>query len=207
MHERLRLLREGVRDRSWLDGLEAAMAEEASGVTAARLSLIERLNAELRERGAEGAFPCAHLALQDGCADSDTARLQAAFAASRERDAEAGRTTVGPHLADLDVRHTVKRADARDCSTGEQKALLISIVLANAWLQKKRRDGIAPILLLDEIVAHLDMNRRFGLFEEILALGSQAWLTGTDRNLFAPLAGRAAFFTIDSGRFVQMAEG
>jgi DNA replication and repair protein RecF len=109
---------------------------------------------------------------------------------------------VGPHLADLAVRHTLKRSDARDCSTGEQKALLVSVVLANAWLQKKRNDGIAPLLLLDEIAAHLDVNRRAALFEEILALGSQAWLTGTDKSLFAPLETRAAFFSIEAGRFV-----
>jgi DNA replication and repair protein RecF len=206
MHERLRLLREGVRDRSWLDGLEETMAEEGSGLTAARLSLIDKLNGELQARGAEGAFPCAHLTLQDALVEnaSDVVCLQNAFAASRERDAEAGRTSVGPHLADLEVRHTLKRADARDCSTGEQKALLISIVLANAWLQKKRHDGLAPLLLLDEIAAHLDHDRRAALFEEILALGSQAWLTGTDRSLFAPLESCAEFFTIQEGRFVPM---
>ena len=204
MHERLRLLRDGVRDRSWLDGLEQTMAEEGTALTTARLSLIERLNTELQERGAEGAFPCAHLTLQDALAENaiDALRLQDAFAASRERDADSGRTSVGPHLADLEVRHTLKRADARDCSTGEQKALLISIVLANAWLQKKRHDGIAPLLLLDEIAAHLDSDRRDALFEEILALRSQAWLTGTDRSLFAPLEERAEFFAIEAGCFV-----
>ncbi len=206
MHERLRLLREGVRDRSWLDGLEESMAEEGSALTAARLDLIERLNGELQARGAQGAFPCAHLTLQDALTDgaSDASCLQNAFAASRERDSETGRTSVGPHLADLEVRHTLKRADARDCSTGEQKALLISIVLANAWLQKKRHDGFAPLLLLDEIAAHLDHDRRAALFEEILALGSQAWLTGTDRGLFAPLESCAEFFTIEEGCFVPM---
>ncbi|HEY4264822.1 MAG TPA: hypothetical protein VGM72_05850, partial [Micropepsaceae bacterium] len=206
MHERLRLLRDGSRDRVWLDGLEETMATEGAGLTAARLSVIERLNGELEIRGMEGAFPCAHLSLQDslqGCAN-DPARLQSALAASRERDAEAGRTNAGPHLADLEVRHTAKRSDARDCSTGEQKALLISIVLANAWIQKRRRDGIAPLLLLDEIAAHLDVQRRAALFAEILALGSQAWLTGTDRSLFAPLQEHAAFFSIDAGRFVPM---
>ena len=204
MHERLRLLREGVRDRSWLDGLEESMAQEGTAVAAARLSAIAGLNAELAARGAEGAFPCAHLGLHDALGEhaTDVPHLKDAFAASRERDADSGRTTAGPHLADLEVRHTLKRADARDCSTGEQKALLISIVLANAWLQKKRHDGIAPLLLLDEIAAHLDAHRRAALFDEILALESQAWLTGTDKSLFAPLEGRAAFFAIESGRFV-----
>src|SRR4029077_1130776 len=123
---------------------------------------VERLNAELASREAEGAFPCAHLFLRDALGESatDAGALQTALSASRARDAEVGRTTVGPHLADLEVRHTRKGADARDCSTGGQKALLISIVLANAWLQKKRHDGVAPLLLLDEIAAHLDAQRR-----------------------------------------------
>jgi DNA replication and repair protein RecF len=205
MHERLRLLRDGVRDRVWLDGLEESMATDGAALTAARQSVIDNLNAELETRGVEGAFPCAHLALQDGWGDTATnpARLQRALSDARMRDSESGRTTAGPHLSDLEVRHTVKRSDARDCSTGEQKALLISIVLANAWLQKRRHEGIAPLLLLDEIAAHLDINRRAALFEEILALDCQAWLTGTDRSLFAPLEGRAGFFSIEAGQFVQ----
>ena len=209
MHERLRLLRDGVRDPVWLDGLEESMGADGAALTSARLSVIENLNAELAERGAEGAFPCAHLALRDGSSDqtgdgaSDPIRLQAALRDFRTRDADSGRTHAGPHLADLEVRHTLKRADARDCSTGEQKALLISIVLANAWLQKKRHAGIAPLLLLDEIAAHLDSNRRAALFEEILELECQAWLTGTDRSLFAALNERAAFFAIEAGQFVQ----
>jgi DNA replication and repair protein RecF len=205
MHERLRLLRDGVRDPVWLDGLEATMAEEGVAVTAARLETIEKLNSELSARGAEGAFPCAHLALTGEAGDVavDPSALQAALAASRARDADAGRTNVGPHHADLDVRHTQKRADARDCSTGEQKALLISIVLANAWLQKKRRDGIAPVLLLDEVAAHLDASRRTALFEEILALESQAWLSGTDKALFAPLLPHAQCYAVAGGGFVR----
>jgi DNA replication and repair protein RecF len=199
--ERLRLLRDGVRDRVWLDGLEETMSEAGVAVTAARLHLIEALNAELDSRGADGAFPCAHLALSE--THTNAPQLQTALSDARQRDAESGRTNVGPHLADLEVRHTVKRADARDCSTGEQKALLISIVLANAWLQKKRHDGITPLLLLDEIAAHLDANRRAALFDEILALGAQAWLTGTDKSLFQPLQGKARFFSIDGGRFVS----
>jgi DNA replication and repair protein RecF len=97
------------------------------------------------------------------------------------------------------VRHTQKRADARECSTGEQKALLISIVLADAW--EMARNGFAPLLLLDEIAAHLDLRRRAALFEEILALGAQAWLTGTDLALFEPLVSRADLFAVDNGRF------
>lgn len=139
MRERLRVLTEGRRDPAWLDGLEETMAQEGAAVTTARNEAIEKLNGELATRGVAGAFPCAHLALEDGSDGSgaDVCALQVAFAASRGRDADAGRTATGPHLADLLVRHTGKRTDARDCSTGEQKALLISIVLANAWLRAR----------------------------------------------------------------------
>jgi DNA replication and repair protein RecF len=202
MAERLKLLKDGVRDPAWLDGLEETMAAEGAAITAARQELVEGLNAELAQRGAEGAFPCAQLALNDE-SPADADGLRRALAECRARDAEAGRTLTGPHLADLAVRHTAKRADARECSTGEQKALLISIVLANAWANKKRLDGMAPLLLLDEIAAHLDAARRAALFEEILALGAQAWLTGTDADLFDALVGRAQFFTISAGEIVR----
>jgi len=206
MQERLRLLKDGMRDPSWLDGLEEAMASEGTAITQARLFTIETLNQELSGRGGEGAFPCAHLALGETLRESvgDAARLQEALRGSREKDSEAGRTLSGPHLSDLEVRHTVKRADARDCSTGEQKALLVSIVLANAWVQRKRHQEIAPILLLDEIAAHLDSQRRTALIEEVLALGSQAWLTGTDKDLFAAFEREAQFFSISAGQFLRV---
>jgi DNA replication and repair protein RecF len=206
MHERLRLLREGGRDPVWLDGLEQTMAKEGSQITRARRNAILRLNGELSLRGSrEGAFPCAQLALQDSLGDKadDADALRDALAASRSRDAEAGRSLIGPHTADLDVRHTAKRAPARECSTGEQKALLVSIVLANAWLQTKRHDGIAPLLLLDEIAAHLDSMRRAALFEEICALKAQAWLTGTDKNLFSSILSHAQCFSIAAGSFLR----
>ncbi|MGQ0742012.1 MAG: DNA replication/repair protein RecF [Alphaproteobacteria bacterium] len=205
MRERLRVLTEGPRDDSWLEGLEETMAVEGASITEARNTTIEMLNAELTARGGAGAFPCASLGLDDGCESigADAAKLQAAFAASRMRDGEAGRTTVGPHLAELLVRHTLKRTDARDCSTGEQKALLISIVLANAWLQRKKNDGLAPVLLLDEIAAHLDAKRRAALFEEVAALRTQAWMTGTDMSLFVPLGEHARRYMIVAGKFVR----
>ena len=202
MQERLKLLKDGMRDPAWLDGLEETMAAEGAEIIAGRAALIARLNEELKARSHEGAFPCAQLALDDGTPPDATA-MQVAFAEGRARDADAGRTLIGPHLADLSVRHTVKRADARDCSTGEQKALLISIVLANAWLQTKRRDGMAPILLLDEIAAHLDSGRRAALFDEILALGAQAWLTGTDSHLFESLKDRAQFLSVSASIIVR----
>jgi DNA replication and repair protein RecF len=205
MRERLRVLTEGRRDAAWLDGLEETMALEGTAVTTARNEAIEKLNSELATRGSAGAFPCAYLALEDGSdgIGTDAAKLQTAFAASRGRDAEAGRTSVGPHLADLLARHTGKRTDARDCSTGEQKALLISIVLANAWLRARANDGVAPVVRLDEGAAHLDDTRRAALFEEILVLRAQAWMTGTDMSLFEPLHARAQRFGVVSGQFVR----
>jgi DNA replication and repair protein RecF len=193
MRERARLLKYGPRDPAWLDALEAEMAQAGLLLVAARAATVERLNAALAQRGHAGAFPSAHLSLIDDTATQD---LRERLARARMRDAEAGRTTIGPHLADLAVRHTQKRADARDCSTGEQKALLIAVLLADAWELARIRGGHAPLLLLDEIAAHLDSMRRAALFEEILALGAQAWMTGTDIEMFSPLKSRAFLFAV-----------
>jgi DNA replication and repair protein RecF len=208
MRERAKLLKYGPRDPMWLDGLEKEMAEAGCAVALARAATVARLNAMLAERGVKGAFPCAQLAME-GEADVLAAEfgpdaenaLRDLFARTRIPDAESGHTSCGPHRSDLAVRHVVKRADARECSTGEQKALLVSIILADAWEMTKARSGHAPLLLLDEIAAHLDARRRAALFEEILALGAQAWMTGTDLTLFDNLAGRADVFTVDNGRF------
>ncbi|MGH6872785.1 MAG: DNA replication/repair protein RecF [Rhizomicrobium sp.] len=212
MRERARLLKYGPRDPAWLDGLEAEMTETGVKLAASRAGTVARLNGALAARGDEtrnggshGAFPCAHLALT-GEADALLTEADPAdafrgrFARARIRDAEAGRTTFGPHTSDLSVRHTVKRADAGECSTGEQKALLISIVLAHAWELSHMRDGRAPVLLLDEIAAHLDAARRAALFREILELGAQAWMTGTDVEIFASLRGRADIFSVADSR-------
>ena len=210
MRERARLLKYGPRDPAWLDGLESEMAETGVALAASRAETVARLNQALDERGHAGAFPAAHLSLsgetdellqEDATGAQET--LRARLARARARDAEAGRTTFGPHLSDLAVRHTQKRTDAKDCSTGEQKALLISIVLADARELARRRDGMAPLLLLDEIAAHLDARRRSALFEEILALGAQAWMTGTDLSLFEGLGGRADIFIVADGNFVR----
>ncbi|MDB5739281.1 MAG: replication and repair protein RecF [Alphaproteobacteria bacterium] len=184
MRERARLLKYGPRDPAWLDGLENEMSEAGVLIAQARATTVEKLARALAERGEAGAFPAAALQLSDDLHLSSADAMRAGFAASRLRDAEAGRTLVGPHTTDLAVRHTAKRAEARDCSTGEQKALLISIMLADARELARARNGLAPILLLDEIAAHLDAVRRTALFEEIQALSAQAWMTGTDLSLF-----------------------
>jgi len=129
-------------------------------------------------------------------------KLRAEYGANRRLDAEIGGASVGPHRTDLKVHHAAKGAAAVDCSTGEQKALLISIVLAHARLQAGTK-GTAPVLLLDEVAAHLDRTRRRALFDEIVALGSQAWLTGTDPELFTELGGRADFLTVADGAAVH----
>jgi DNA replication and repair protein RecF len=208
MRERARLLKYGPRDPAWLDGLEAEMAETGIDMTAARVETIARLNAALAAREAAGVFPCAQLSLAGEMAplaegDAAVAALKTMLSGARITDAQVRRTTIGPHLCDLAVRHTEKRMDARDCSTGEQKALLISIVLADAWELAQTRDGYAPLLLLDEVAAHLDARRREALFEEILALRAQAWMTGTDLSLFESLGARADIFSVNAGEFTR----
>ena len=207
MRERARLLKYGPRDPAWLDGLEAEMADTGAEMMAARAETAARLNRALELRGQAGVFPCAQLAVEG---DADTLALESTdpasalrerFSRARMRDAEAGRTTFGPHLSDLAVRHTRKGANARECSTGEQKALLISIILAQAW-ESSHING-APILLLDEIAAHLDAARRAALAEEILALGAQAWMTGTDLSLFEAFGTQAETFVVSGGQFVR----
>jgi DNA replication and repair protein RecF len=203
MRERARLLKFGPRDPAWLDGLEEVMAESGIAMTVSRAETVDRLNRALDARGEAGAFPSAQLALEGETdallsehGEGSTLALRETLARARVRDAESGRTTFGPHLTDLSVRHTEKRANARECSTGEQKALLISIVLADAWELSRLHDAHAPLLLLDEIAAHLDSRRRSALFEEIVALGGQAWLTGTDTEIFEPLRPHADLFEV-----------
>ncbi len=210
MQERARLLKFGPRDPAWLDGLESEMADMGIAIAAARAETIEKLNRALARREEAGAFPCAQLALEGDVdqlilerGDGARASFQERLARFRMRDAEMRRTTLGPHLSDLAVRHAEKRMDARDCSTGEQKALLVSIVLADAWELARLRGGRAPLLLLDEIAAHLDARRRAALFEEILALRAQAWMTGTDLSLFEPLASRADIYMVADGALTR----
>jgi DNA replication and repair protein RecF len=187
MRERNRLLKEQVTDARWYTALEAQMAEAAASITANRREAIVRIIAA--QEGAATAFPAAELLLEtdDLTTPGDYAT---AFAESRGRDMAAGRTLVGPHRADLQATYIDKAMPAAQCSTGEQKALLISLVLANARALKAET-GAAPLVLLDEVAAHLDAGRRAALFDEICALGAQAWMTGTGPELFAELGARA----------------
>lgn len=196
MRERNRLLKDMVRDGHWYAALEAQMAEHGAALMKYRLSTLERI-AQAQE-GAETAFPSAALALKssDGMDLPKTqGDLLAAFQDGRPRDLAAGRTLIGPHRADLDGVYTAKGVPADQCSTGEQKALLISLILANGRALAEDF-GAAPIFLLDEVAAHLDSDRRAALYDEICALGAQAFMTGTGPELFAELGPRAAAYEV-----------
>ena len=191
MRERLRLLKAGGADNVWLSALEETMAERGVAIAAARQDMAHRLARACAE--GTGPFPRAGIAatgdvetwLDNGPALAAEDRLREQLAQSRRTDAESGRTAVGPHRSDFSVWHLEKDMPADQCSTGEQKALL----------QAAER-GAAPLLLLDEVVAHLDAEKRQALFAEILSLGAQAWLTGTDRETFAELESSVQFFRV-----------
>ena len=210
MRQRNRLfqMREG--SRALFEGLEEQMAEAGVAIAAARLDAVERLAAlieRMREARGEGPFPSAQIALE-GKLEEAVSRLPATevedefrilLEAGRERDGAAARALEGPHLSDLIVSHGPKDTLAAHCSSGEQKALLIGLILAKAELIKEI-EGVSPLVLLDEVAAHLDQARREALFGEISRLGSQAWMTGTDRDLFAPIAQEAQIFAVNQGK-------
>lgn len=190
MRERNRLLKDQVRDMHWYGAIEAQMARAGAAIHANRLTALDLLR-EAQDQ-AETAFPTAELDLQqtEGTMPPTEADLLDALRESRFRDLAAGRSLVGPHRSDLYAVYTAKGVPASDCSTGEQKALLVSLILANA--RALTRDfGAPPLLLLDEVAAHLDAGRRAALYDEICALGAQAWMTGTGPDLFDTIAGRA----------------
>lgn len=196
MRERNRLLRDGVHDPYWYDALEAQMAETGARITANRIGALARITAAQAE--AETRFPAADLTLTqpEGAPEADAVALARQFAEGRRRDMAAGRTLAGPHRADIDAVWREKGMAAALCSTGEQKALLLSLILANARALAEDT-GHPPLLLLDEAAAHLDPERRAALAEEIVALTAQAFLTGTDPVLFESLAGRASFYAVE----------
>jgi len=204
--ERIRLLADSGAgaEPGWLASLEARMAETGIALACARAAAADRLDAACRE--ARGVFPGARVAMtgavEDWLAESPALaaeeRLLRALRDSRERDALTGTTRVGPHRSDMAVRHAGADRAAEQCSTGEQKALLIALVLGAADVLADAH-GARPTLLLDEVAAHLDRVRREALFAALLDSGVQAWLAGTEREPFAPLAGRALFLAVGAG--------
>ncbi len=205
--ERGRLFADGIDDAYWFDALEADMAETGAKIAKARWQVVEKLRTEIDGR-AGGSFPKADLALEGEAealyaagADIDDVRqyIKTGLAKDRPLDARAGRTLRGVHTSDLLVTHRDKAMQAAYCSTGEQKALLITLVLAHARTQTTQ----PPLLLLDEVAAHLDKHRRAALIEELLALNTQVFLTGTDADLFEAFAGRAQVFKVRDGELVE----
>ncbi len=205
MRERNRLLKDMVRDAHWYSVLEAQMATAGAQINTNRAATLNRLAAAQADTAT--AFPTADLAMtqaEEGAPVTEEA-LQAAFADNRARDMAAGRTLIGPHRSDLDATFADKGINARDCSTGEQKALLISLILANGRALAADT-GAPPILLLDEVAAHLDADRRAALYDEICALGAQAWMTGTGPELFAELGNRAQYAEVTESDGVSSIE-
>jgi DNA replication and repair protein RecF len=195
MRQRNRLLKDHVRDPAWYGALEAQMASSGHLLHRGRVRALAQL--EAAQDQAETAFPAARLTLvhADGGLPESEADLCEAFGAGRADDLRAGRTLIGPHRSDLYGIYAAKDVAARDCSTGEQKALLVSLILANARALNDL-NGAPPILLLDEVAAHLDADRRAALYSEICTLGAQAWMTGTGPELFEELGEQAQYLHV-----------
>ena len=206
LRSRNRLLEEPRPDTHWLDAIEHETAELAVAVTALRVETVTRLQAALAARG-NSAFPAAEIALEGWMeklvllhpAVDVEDRYRSVLRDNRGRDAAAGRTLDGPHLSDLAVVYAPKHIPAADASTGEQKALLIGLVLAHAALLADM-SGFAPVLLLDEVVAHLDPSRRAALYAELETLGAQAWMTGADAAAFSDIAAKADVVEVSPGQ-------
>ena len=212
LRSRNRLLEDSPGDSHWLDAVEHETAEVAVAVAAGRAETAKRLSAALEaSRDTAREFPQAQITLQgwmeqllpDHSAVEIEDRYRSLLKDNRARDAAAGRTLDGPHLSDLVVSHASKDIPAADASTGEQKALLIRLVLAHASLIKQMT-GFAPLLLLDEVIAHLDPSRRAALYDALSLLGAQVWMTGADPAAFGDIFGRAQVFLVRGGTVEQV---
>ena len=213
MRQRLKILRDAVKrdatpDASWLDSLEESMARHGVAMAAARRGLMRRLTD--RVAGGVGPFPGARLGFKAGLEASlaeDSAldvedQFRRKLAEVRQRDGIVGQSTVGPHRSDLEVHHGVHGREASQCSTGEQKALLLAVILGHAQLLTAAR-RLKPIMLLDEVAAHLDLPRRAALLEALIPLGGQIWMTGTESITFCEISGEIAVFSVHNGQVTQ----
>ena len=208
--ERMRLLRSGNPDADWLVALENTMVTRGIAVTAARLDIVRRLAQHLIRPNSVESFPSLEIKaigeietwLNEGPALEAEDRFRVRLSLERGRDTTEGRAKTGPHRSDFFVRHLGNGQEAAICSTGEQKALLVSLILSTARMRAAEH-GASPMLLLDEIAAHLDVQRLNALFDEIFYLGAQVWMTGTDESLFRSLSGKAQFFAVTNGSIVN----
>ena len=208
LRSRNRLLEQPYPDTHWLDAVEHETAELAVAVAALRAETVKRLQAVLAAgKDDSSPFPSAEISLAGSLEEMLGAhaaievedRYRALLKDNRARDAAAGRTLEGPHLTDLVVMHGPKGIPAGEASTGEQKALLIRLVLAHSGLLAEMT-GFAPVLLLDEVIAHLDPARRAALYDALAELGAQVWMTGADPQAFAEIAERAQMFDVSPGK-------
>lgn len=209
LRQRSKLLQDGGADPVWLQGLEATMAETGVAIAAARLDFIQRLQSacDVAAKDEHEIFPRSvlrlHGTVEELLQNAPALEVEDLFkyqlAQSRKMDAATGRAATGPHKTDVLALYAAKNMPAAQCSTGEQKALLVGIILAHSRLIKAER-GVPPILLLDEVAAHLDDGRRNLLHDILISLGGQVWLTGTDRALFDDLRGKAAFFEVANSK-------
>lgn len=205
MRERNRLLQDGIADDAWLTVLEQKMAEKSVEIAFSRMKTVERLNHSIMM--SPRSFPKARAELfgrteemlrQGTDIATATAEMLRAYSASRQQDRASGRAAHGAHKASLSVHHLQKDMAAESCSTGEQKAMLLSLVMAQVRASVISGERV-PVLLLDEVIAHLDESRRSELFNEIVELGAQVWMTGTDDEAFAGLRGKATFLRVEHG--------
>ena len=211
MRQRSKILQEERPDPSWLDALESQMAETGVAIAAARLDFATRLQRSCNQGAPEEEdfFPKARLAvkgtIEELLQNMPAVEVEKMFAyqlqQSRAQDTKTGGAASGPHKSDLSVIYAAKKMPAAHCSTGEQKALLIGLILAHGRMMTAER-GSPPVLLLDEIAAHLDEARRGALFERLLDLGGQVWMSGTDSVLFDSVARKAQFFDVESARIL-----
>jgi DNA replication and repair protein RecF len=206
--ERMRLLQDHPHEDAWIKLIEHSMAEQGEKMIAARRRAVAALQAEIDSH--QGSFPRADLSLTGGDFERENDTLlnsiRAGLFYARERDTAAGRSLFGPHRMDLSVVHRDKNRPAADCSTGEQKALLLNIILAQGARLSAEENSVRPTLLLDEVAAHLDPLRRHALFDETHALGLQTFFPGTDQGLFDGLKTRALGVRVEAGQFVDFIE-
>lgn len=213
MRQRLKILKDATKantapDTTWLDSLEESMARQGVAMAAARRGLMRRLSDRII--GGVGPFPGARLGFKAGIETAlavDSAldvedQFRRKLVEVRARDGIVGQSTVGPHRSDLDVYHAVHGREASQCSTGEQKALLLAVILGHAQLLTAAR-RLKPIMLLDEVAAHLDLPRRAALLEALVPLGGQIWMTGTESITFCEISGEIALFSVHNGGVTQ----